>query len=136
MATVGDVREALAAAVQGVGGLRAFPRYPGTVTPPAAVIRRLRTHRATELDGSHTVVMGVSVYLPIGGGGAAAVDVLDDLVDPGGPIYAAVLTDVTLGGVVRRVLPDPNADVEEEALVTLSDIEVLAATVPFTIVFK
>lgn len=132
MSDVGAVREALAAAVRTVMP-RSFPRYPGAVTPPAAVVRRLRTHRGTQFNGGHTLVLGVSVYLPAADG-ESAVELLDDLVDPSGPIYAAVMADTTLGGVARSVVPAPDADVDEEALVTLSGVEVLAATVPFELV--
>jgi hypothetical protein len=134
--TVGDVREALAAAVSaGVPSLRTSARYPGTVTPPAAIVRRLRVHPGVQFNGGHTGTFAVSVYLPAADA-ASSVDALDDLLDPDGPIYAAVLADSTLGGVVRSVVPAPDADVEEEALVTLGGLEVLAGTIPFEIVFE
>jgi hypothetical protein len=79
----------------------------------------------------------VSVYLPAAAPASSA-ELLDEYLDASGPksIRAAVLADTTLGGVVRSIVTSADTDVEEEALVTLSGVEVLAGTVPFDVVFE
>lgn len=134
-ATVAQIRTALAASLSALStatGLRVYDKWPGQITPPCAVIRRQRTDYGTNpLSGDNTSVFAVALFMPsIDVPGAQAA--LDAYLDPDSAtsIQAAVVTDTTLGGVVRWLAV---TGVEEEGLAEFGGLQYLSATVPVQI---
>ena len=102
MATPAEIREALAAQIgAAVPALQVSPRSPGSITVPAAVVRRRTTTYGVTMDGADDTTYGVTVFVSFANTdvGTAA---LDDYLAPDGAssIPAAIDDDPTLGGVV------------------------------------
>ena len=109
-ATIEQAMQALAAAFDGIDGLSTYARPPGSVEVPAVVV----SLPAGEL-GDYSPVMGqdcmdltlvVNVFVQWGDDDAAW-DQLQPFVDRTGSfsLFAAVIADPTLGGVVDSALP-------------------------------
>ena len=102
MATVNEIREALADQIAtAIPSLQVSPRSPGSITVPAAVVRRRTTTYDVTMDGADDTTYGVTVFASF-----ANTDVgtqqLDDYLAPSGAksVPAAIQADPTLGGVV------------------------------------
>lgn len=102
MATLDEVRRAIAAAVQRVPGLHAHDRFPGRIVPPAAVVRRRRIRYGASFSGGAEWTMSVDLYVQLGDLEEAQA-VLDRHLSETGTysVVDALRTDPSFGGVVR-----------------------------------
>jgi hypothetical protein len=131
MATVGQARTAIASAVDGVGGLPAFSRYPGQFARASYVVRRRGTRYGAAFDGRDGMSMAVSVYVPL-----ADLETAQDAIDAAlsetgaASVPAALRVDPSFGGVVRGSVV---TDAVEEGQIEISGVQYLAATVNLTV---
>lgn len=101
MATNEDIRDGIAARLQTIPDLQVYPRPPGSVVVPAAVVRRRSTTFDVSMDGLVDTGWGVTVLVSFANTDVATGE-LDQYLDPSGAssIKAAIDSDPTLGGVV------------------------------------
>ena len=110
MADLEDVRQALAAAIADVPGLRAVPTVPGQISPPMAVVAPAP---GTFIDYDQTLngPMGaiaatyrirVTLFVSEASAGPESQILLDSYLSSTGPasVKMAIESDVTLGGAV------------------------------------
>lgn len=105
MADVESIREALAAALDTIDGLRAYPIAPDSPNPPAALVWPARgTFKDTvTFDGSNDYLFTVTVLVSKVSDRVSQ-DQLDVYLGDGpSSIEAAVTADQTLGGLVAYV---------------------------------
>jgi hypothetical protein len=131
MSTVAQIRTALAAAVNGVGGLPGYARYPGQFAKASMVVRRRGTRYGATFNGRSEMSMAVSIYVPL-----ADLDTAQDTIDAAlsetgtASVPAALQVDPSFGGVVRG---STVTDAVEEGQVEISGIPYLVATVNLTV---
>jgi hypothetical protein len=100
MATLAEIRTALASAISTATGMQAYDSPPGSIEAPCSVIRRLTTTLGTS-TGSDDDLIGAIVLVQFTDN-AAAQATLDAAV---ASVVAAVEADPTLGGVVDFAMP-------------------------------
>lgn len=105
MSRVGDIRTAMATALDGISGLRAKAYEPDSIAPPLAVVGDVAINYdetfGSAADRCHRLAITVRVYVPRANDKAGQ-DRLDGYVSPTGAssIKAALEADKTLGGVI------------------------------------
>lgn len=113
--TITAVREALAAALDGTGGVRASATVPGQVNPPVLLIRPTRGvfvgyQQAMGADGAGAAVDYTMdcVLLVSFADNDASQDQIDAFLSPEGPasLPAALLADPTLRGIASYAYID------------------------------
>lgn len=108
MATIGEIRTALADHLKNVSGLRVYPRWPDQVHIPCAIVMpvTMEYHRVSGNDGS-TIPFDVVVLVGQGGQGIdRAQQELDQYLDfDGNRSLRKLLDDApTLGGIIKGLL--------------------------------
>jgi hypothetical protein len=126
MLTIPQVRDAIAAAITTIPGLRVSSGWPGQVNPPQAVVHRKQTDRNVEFDGGNQTTFVVSVYLP-STDLATAQSTMDALLaEDGNSVVALITADTSLGGVVNWcTIPM----IDEEGLVDLLGVTYYSAAI-------
>lgn len=130
MATIPQVRDAIAAAITGIPALsgRVSSGWPNQINAPCAVVHRKQTARNAEFNGGDNTIFHVTVYLP-------SIDLptvqttMDALLAPtgSGSIVALLAEgDTSLGGIVNW-LTIPAID--EEGLVELLGVTYYSASI-------
>ena len=105
MATLSEIRTALAAAVA-TTGLTAQATIPDSIMPPVAVVAppdgQAFVRYADTFDGAYTLLLSVRVYVSRWDAPRAQ-DALDPYIAPTGSqsVYAAIESDPSLGHVVE-----------------------------------
>jgi hypothetical protein len=101
MATNDAIREGIAARLGTIEGLQVYPRPPGTIVVPAAVVRRRIINYDATFDGVDDTVWSVTVFVSFANTDVS-VEQLDSFCAPSGAssVVAAIHADPTLGGVV------------------------------------
>lgn len=101
MATNDAIREGLADRLETIAGLQVYPRPPGSIVVPAAVVRRRNTNYDVTLDGLDDTTWAVTVFVSFANTDVSVTG-LDEYVSPAGAssVVAAIHADPTLGGVV------------------------------------
>jgi len=99
MATNEAIREGIAARLETIPGLQVYPRPPGSIVVPAAVVRRRSTNYDATFDGAVNTGWGVTVFVSFANTDVATEE-LDEYLSPTGASSIAVAVDGTLGGVV------------------------------------
>lgn len=101
MATVAEIREAIATSLQTISGLQVYARPPGEIAVPAAIVRRRQTTYDVTFDGDDDTTFAVTVFVSFANTDVAT-DAIDAYLSPTGAssLVAAIHTDPTLGGVV------------------------------------
>lgn len=118
------VREALATAIEtGITGLRCYPRWPGSINPPCAIVVRRETQYDPAFDVDADTTLAVRVLLGFVNTQGGQED-LDDYLAPTGAksIPAVINADPTLGGLVAWARPSV---AEAELLGTFGGIDYL-----------
>ena len=109
MASVKEIRQALATTVASIPDLRAFATTPGEIEPPAALIRpETLTYAATMPGGpgvGHDMTFGVLILVSKTWERTAQ-DRLDQWIDPqeAESVYGVINNDPDLGGVVSSAV--------------------------------
>lgn len=101
MATNEAIREGIAALLEAIPDLQVYARPPGSIVPPAAVVRRRSSQFDVTMDGLVDTGWGVTLFVSFANTDVAT-DQLDEYLDSSGAssIKAAIDADPTLGGVV------------------------------------
>lgn len=110
MATIPQIRDALKTRLDTITGLNVYDTVPGTITPPAAVIRRRSGPRPAALgEAAYDYTFVVTLFASIADDKTGQ-DTLDTLLSPAG-IFAAINGDVDLGNTVHYAqVTDVEAD--------------------------
>lgn len=95
------IREAVAAALSGIDKLNAYPRYPGVINSPTAVVVRRETRYDTAFDVDADSTLAIRLFLSFANLEGSQ-ELLDDYCSPTGTrsIRARIDVDPTLGGLV------------------------------------
>jgi len=119
------VRVALAAALNTIPGLTAYPRWPGTLNPPAAVITRRETVYSPAMDIGADVGLTVRLFLSISNP-TGSMDTIDDYLAPSGPRSLRAVIEATgrLAGTVDWVKVVSS---DAEAVVNVKGIDYLSS---------
>jgi hypothetical protein len=124
MATNEQIREGLAVRLETISGLNVYRKAPGSITVPAAVVRRRQTQYDVTLDGADDTTWGITLFVQFANLEVAH-EALDAYLDTAGAssIVAAVHADPTLAGVVdfARV-----ASAEGERVINYAGIDYLS----------
>lgn len=123
MASVSTIRDELKTRLETISGLRAYDTVPGSVNPPAAVVRRRRTsYDATMARGSDDLEFVVTLFVS-SANDRAAQDALDSYLATTGTTSVKAAVDGNLNSTVSfaRV-----ATAEQERLVEYAGITYLA----------
>lgn len=126
MATPNEIREAIADQISAaITDLAVHPRSPGSINPPAAVVRRRVTTYDVTFDGADDTTYGVTVFVSFANTDVGT-EQLDDYLAPSGAksIPAAIEADPTLGGVVDFAHV---SSAEGEKVTVYADISYLSA---------
>ena len=101
MASNEAIREGIAAALQAIPDLQVYPRPPGSIVVPAAVVRRRTTQYGVTFDELVDTSWGVTVFVSFANTDVATEE-LDKYLSPTGDysISAAIDADPTLAGAV------------------------------------
>ena len=101
MASNEAIREGIAARLETIPDLQVYPRPPGSIVVPAAVVRRRSTTFDVSFDGLVDTGWGVTVFVSFANTDVATEELDAYLSQAGGSsIKAAIDSDPTLGGVV------------------------------------
>jgi len=104
MATTTQIREGIAARLATISGLHVYPKPPGVIVAPAAVVTRRQTRFDVTFDDADDSSFAVAMFVQFANTDVAH-DQMDGYVSPAGAssVVAAIHADPTLGGVVDFV---------------------------------
>jgi len=104
MATTTAIREGIAARLATIAELHVYPKPPGAIIAPAAVVRRRQTRYDVTFDDVDDSSFAVTMFVQFANVDVAH-DQMDGYVSPAGAtsVAAAIHADPTLGGVVDFV---------------------------------
>jgi hypothetical protein len=108
MATITELRAAVASAITAGTSLRCSASWPGAFNPPGAILKRVAGPKRMGMRSAYTVTIEVTVAVPLGSGLEAAQAALDPYTEPEGScsVMAALEADKTLGGVCDTIKID------------------------------
>jgi hypothetical protein len=127
MATITQIRQAIAAVVDNITGLNVHAHWPGQISTPAAVVRRKQTRFGVDFDGSDDSTYAVSVY--VAATDPAVQDTLDAYLSTSGATSVKAILEAaspTLTGVVQFFNVE---SIDEEGITTISGVEYLTGTI-------
>lgn len=104
MATLGEMRDAIKGFIEQIDGLRAYDTWPGSINPPACLVRPIGIDYGESFDGMATYRFEVVVVVRMTDLRSAQ-DELDQYVSKDGPRSVVAVLDAgpSLGGAVGTI---------------------------------